>query len=76
MLGKPDMEAIPCARYTRYMAPFARNCKERDGGRWKNVTPGENVAPSAAWRNSSPDAGACVSRGGRSHGYGKGANRE
>jgi hypothetical protein len=31
------MEAIPCARYSRYMAPFARNCKEGRPLTRKNV---------------------------------------
>jgi hypothetical protein len=28
VLGKLDMKLVPCARYTRYMAPFAGKCKE------------------------------------------------
>jgi hypothetical protein len=38
------MEAIPCARYTRYMAPFSAICKEARGGWGKNVAWGENIA--------------------------------
>ena len=29
MLGKLNKKRDPCARYPRYMAPFAGNCKER-----------------------------------------------
>jgi hypothetical protein len=39
------MKAIPCARYVRYMASFAGNCKEagRDGG--KNVARSGEYSP-------------------------------
>jgi hypothetical protein len=46
------MEAIPCARYARYMAPFAGNCKEGRRDACKNVATLRNSATGLALGSS------------------------